>query len=377
MPKNNAFTHQRYSPEEPISNWQLLQPAEPPAAGSAQYEQQMRAAGDACRDWGVQAIWLIHGTFAGDDPLGLVRSLDSVAPQTARSWRQLNKRLLDKLAQDSGNYTSPYAVEFQRAAGIPVERVAWSGENHHLARADAAVCLLDRLAAAAGNVKDRVLLWGHSHAGNVLALLSNLLAADSVSREVFFEAAHCYYRRGWFGGAGRPVWERVRQWLETPPAQRRLPHLDFVTFGTPIRYGWDTDGYAQLLHFVYHRPRPGLPPYLTALPRSVEEVRHATGGDYVHQLGIAGTNLTFAGCAWRPFLADRRLSRLLQGGIRQRDLLRRLAIGQRVPQEGTTLLVEYPDGTAARQLAGHAIYTRSSWLAFHAAEVARRFYGGG
>ena len=249
MPQNNAFSHQRFSAEKPITNWHLVQPCEPPAAGSAEYQRQMKAVGEAYRDWGVQAVWLIHGTFAGDDPLGLVRILESAAPQAARRWRQVNKQLFDKLAQDSGNYTHHYAAEFQRATGIRVERVAWSGENHHLARAAAAVSLLDQLAAANASGRDRVLLWGHSHAGNVLALLSNLLAADGAARRAFFEAARGYYGRGWFGGAGRPVWERVRQWLvETPPERRRVPQLDFVTFGTPIRYGWDTDGFAQLLH---------------------------------------------------------------------------------------------------------------------------------
>jgi hypothetical protein len=75
--------------------------------------------------------------------------------------------------------------------------------------------------------------------------------------------------------------------------------------------------------------------------------------------------------AW---LADLRLGRLLQPGLRRRDLLERLRLGQRVPQEGETLLVEYPDSRAARQFAGHAIYTRQVWLPYHALEVARRFY---
>jgi len=71
------------------------------------------------------------------------------------------------------------------------------------------------------------------------------------------------------------------------------------------------------------------------------------------------------------------LGQLLQPGLRKRDLLARLRLGQRVPQEGETLLVEYPDGPTARQLAGHAIYTRQTWLPFHAWEVARRFYAVG
>ena len=40
----------------------------------------------------------------------------------------------------------------------------------------------------------RVLLWGHSHAGNVLALVSNLLRADAAGVDRFFAAAAPFYR---------------------------------------------------------------------------------------------------------------------------------------------------------------------------------------
>ena len=49
----------------------------------------------------------------------------------------------------------------------------------------------------------------------------------------------------------------------------------------------------------------------------------------------------------------------------------------RVAEEGKTLLVDYGpvEGNVAQHLAGHAVYTRISWLPFHVEEVARRFYG--
>jgi len=377
MPSNNAFAHQCYSAEKPTTAWHLVRPPEQPAVESAEYLQQLASVGEAYRNAGVRTIWRVPGTFAGDDVVGLIRILECVAPGIAGRLRQLAKGLFDSLARDSGNYTSQYAAEFQRTTGIPVERLTWSSEDHHLARAQAAVCLLDRLVETGCEAHDRFLLWGHSHAGNVFALLTNLLAADSAQRESFFAASRCYYRRRWLGGLNHRVWERVRQWLETPAHERRMPQLDFVTFGTPIRYGWDTNGYAKLLHFIYHCPRSGVLEHLTALPRSLEDLLHATDGDYIQQLGIAGTNLAPAGFAWRLWLADWRLGRLLQPGIRQRDLLQRLKIGQRVPHEGETLLVEYPAGPEARELAGHAIYTRLCWLPYHATEVARRFYGRG
>jgi hypothetical protein len=67
---------------------------------------------------------------------------------------------------------------------------------------------------------------------------------------------------------------------------------------------------------------------------------------------------------------------LLQRGIPARSLLRRLRLGQRVPDEGTTLLVDYALSREpfARHLAGHGVYTHRERLLFHAEEVVRRFY---
>ncbi len=375
MPRNNAFRHQRYSADVPATEWHLLRPEAIPDTAAVKDSPLLASAGEAYRAAGVRAVLLIHGTFAGDDPVGLLRMVERVTPGAARRLHELNKSLFDKLAKDHGNYPAEYAREFERAAGVTVERVTWSGENHHVARAHAAVALIDGLANAGYAPEDRVLIWGHSHAGNVLALATNLLGAEAGQRAAFFAAGRCYYRQDWFGGLSKPVWDRVRELLELPPDARRLPKLDLVTFGTPIRYGWDTAGYDKLLHFVNHRPRPGVADYRTTPPHSVDDLIHAVDGDYIQQFGISGTNFVPWGIGLRTWLANRRLARLLQAGIRRRDLFRDLRAGQRVPDEGEALLVAYPDSPAARQLAGHAIYTRRIWLPFHAAEVARRFYG--
>lgn len=97
----------------------------------------------------------------------------------------------------------------------------------------------------------------------------------------------------------------------------------------------------------------------------------------MQQVGIAGTNAMPAVLAWRAWLADQRLNRLLQPGLSPQDLLARLKLGVRVADKGTTLLVDYgpPAGNLAQHLAGHAVYTRHEWLLFHAEQVARRFYG--
>ena len=326
-------------------------------------------------DAGGDAVYLVHGTFAGNDALGFIRNFSRLFPERAKKLR--HKDVFDKLAKDTGNYTSEFASEFEQATGIPVRLFLWSSENHHIARAHAAVCLIDELASLGLSPRRRVLLWGHSHAGNVFALVTNLLTADRPTRRRFFRACRSYYRWPIFGNVDLPVWQRVRRLLDKDEPSRGLPKLDLATFGTPIRHGWDTDGYAKLLHFVHHRPHEGLEPYRTVLPRSPEDVLAAVAGDYIQHLGIAGTNLAPNAFAWRTWIADVRLGRWLQGRLRRRDLLERLRAGMRVAEEGQTLLVDYgpAEGNIAQHLAGHAVYTRLRWLPFHAEQIARRFYG--
>ena len=80
--------------------------------------------------------------------------------------------------------------------------------------------------------------------------------------------------------------------------------------------------------------------------------------------------------SWRSWLADNRLNDLLQQDLPQSASVDRFEAGAIVPDEGTTLLVDYGplQGGVAQHLAGHAVYTASQWLLFHAEETVRRFY---
>src|SRR5207302_7932185 len=171
-------------------------------------------------------------------------------------------------------------------------------------------------------------LWGDSQVGNVFVLVSNLVGGSGGAVEAFFHASRAYYRRGLLGRSELPHWQRVRELLatntgvaDTNPTRARVsggdsrslarrvsasmfqtPHsacaLDFVTFGTPIRYGWDAGGYGRLLHIVNHRPTDCLPPHRAPFPPREPDVRIAKDGDYVQQLGIAGTNFPPTLLSW-------------------------------------------------------------------------------
>lgn len=357
----------------------------------------MQTVGDCLRASGVTTIYLVHGTFVGHDAFGLLRMFGRFFPCIQRKGQELTKKIIDAIAGEAGNYTKEYAQLLERSinragednteAKIEVKLFKWSGANHHIARADAAVRLIHEINQNAAEKQtdgnpNRVLIWGHSHGGNAFALLTNLLAqaegsAGEEVRKKFFHACRSFYRWPLIKRVDMPVWVEVQKLLAKEKRPIDEVKLDIVTFGSPIRYGWDSDGYAKLLHFVNHRPTKKREPHLAPYPPSSKRMQTAEDGDYVQHIGIAGTNFMPGILEWRTLMADVRLNKLLQPGIRARDLPSNLKFGARVPEDGTTLLVDYGpgEGNISNHALGHAVYTRKKWLLFHAEEVARRFYG--
>lgn len=376
------FQHQHYSTSPPRTDVAWLVPPAPERRDSAEWNREMQRLGAKLRRAGVSAIYLLHGTFVGDDLLGIVRLLSLVSPQLGELLGKHEKRLADSFVGDAGNYTSEYADLF--AAGInqagetpiPVRLLTWCSENNHLGRADGAVQFLDELTRTELPEPSRIMVWGHSHGGNVLALVSNLLAADFAARNAFFEAARAYWQSSFVCASRREPWERLHRLLTTvarPLGDRRL---DVATFGTPIRYGWHPDGYGHLLHFVQHRPCPDLPAWQARFPFSLKSAARAKRGDYVHQVGIAGTNFPPPLCGGPASVADRRLNHLLQPGLHRRHTWQRMKAGLRVADAGETLLIDYQPAAPRlhRSAHGHAIYTRLDWLLYHARMVIDRWY---
>jgi hypothetical protein len=329
---------------------------------------------------GVGVVYLMHGTFAGSDAAGVLTAVGRLFPAARDSLAKLAKGVVDGLLKDNGNYTAEYAAAFERALNadggppIAVRTHTWSGQNHHLGRAHAAVALVDHLAALELPPGSRILVWCHSHAGNVAALLTNLVAGDDNAIDAFFRAARCYYRVPLVGVYDLPIWPAVEQLLRTGDRPIIKYPLDVVTFGTPIRYGWNLRGLNKLLHVVNHRTADDRAPY----PRTIDEVLRAVGGDYVQHVGIAGTNTPPVPLSFRCWLADRRLHELLQpSGLSPLTLHDRIRLGCRVPDAGETLLVDYgpPDGAVGEHLAGHAVYTKLERLWWHADTVASQLYG--
>jgi hypothetical protein len=372
MPVDNRFRHQEYHRQPSPESWRIVPPGGPLAPTADAYTDRMLAAAHWLPAEGIGTVYLVHGTLAGTDVGGLHREVRRFAPRLAARMGSTWKQLIDMFAGDMGNYTKKYTDLFRQqidAAVTPpvaVRRFFWTSENHHLGRADAAVQLLVDLSRQADKDR-RIMLWGHSHAGNVFAILTNLLGGDRDTRQLFCGATKSFVERNDDG-----VWRQARALLlEHPSALIDPARLDIVTFGTPVRYGWERRGYGRLLHVVNHRAMEGVLPCQVPFPPTATQLRRVEAGDYFQQMFIAGTNFMPNAHSLRHWKTERRLHLLLQKEVSSRRVWDSLGHGRRVSDDGLTLLIDYAASgdAAATTLAGHAVYTRAAWLPFHLQQI--------
>jgi hypothetical protein len=248
---------------------------------------------------------------------------------------------------------------------------------------EAAVALIEFLqqwgSELAISKDDRILLIAHGHAGQVLALLSNLVTlGESEARPRVFEILAKYWEACPTEGRSVEQLEILYQMLVDKQFLAGAS-VDIVTLGTPIRYGWDIDGVGRLLHLVNHRKiRADGKAWLAKmeLPQVAWEMPYQTGGDYVQQLAVAGTDdVPVSPEALQANMDLRDICEPYDGFERWLECTRRTT---RCPNDGQCLLVEYgiqADEEAPRQhLFGHGCYTKSRAMLFTAQEIAKTFY---
>ncbi|MFK7821875.1 MAG: hypothetical protein AB8G99_24465 [Planctomycetaceae bacterium] len=340
----------------------------------------------------------MHGTFLGDDPIGvgeilrrvgdsaglLKKSLYSLADHIAEATQKATA----SVAKDVANYCDAYREAFQALVGqdplVKLMEPSWSSQNHHVARADLAVRLLVQLVEMNASENQRVLLWGHSHAGNGFAILSNLLANHRETVEQFFEAA----------GDQGSHWREARRILaEVPGPHPVAKSIDIVAFGTPVRYGWDPSGYRKLIHVLHDRePKSERPSRTQPLfpPHGIRDMVSAKYGDWVQAFAVAGTDVPTG----MSLNTHKRLGEILTRNLEEpkhgpdtrfirpaniRDVCARWKTGTRCHADGVNLLVDYqPCGRKAaigqpveQAVFGHGVATTVEWLASHLALVLR------
>jgi hypothetical protein len=344
------------APEEPTTAWAVFEPGPPRGTSSTDFEQQspdwkseMAAAGARLAKAGVAATVFVNGTFVGTDPLSAVGVVERVLPvavgaRLGQALRETSRKSVSRLLGDLGHFGDGYVQLFEQAIGqrIACSHLTWSSENHHVGRVEGALRLVRALATHAELAEletPRLLVLGHSHAGQLFALVTQLLAR-SVSADAIVDVA------------------RARRLdvsaLQTDLATLSRTKLDFVTFGAPARYAWATLPMVRVLHVL------GVP----------SSGARALDGDWIQRLAVEGSDLP-------PLSSDDRrvnahLSATLGPGFSPLKAAASLRADPSAPS-GALALVEY-GGKGLKGFLGHAAYTRLDAMLFHARLITDRLY---
>jgi len=420
MPIENSFQHDEMSRKNPGERLAVREATLTDLSGSPAGQDAMAALGKHLAQTGVRVIVLLHGSIMGTDVFGVQRldelgglkrgysrgvagldallalmreSSNGISPlfgglKTPLENDDATKRLLDEQIGDAGNFTNTYLElmrqSLNRGLDRPIHcvRELWSCEHHHLGRAMAAVSMLGRLRdwVEADKLEkgDRILMQAHGQAGLVLALTSNLLCVTAnSSRKRLLELLSAFASQ-----VNRPdiasTIQRVAPLLSNGAILNGAT-LDVVTFGMPVRYGWDPSGLGKLLHIVNHRSmRTDGKTWLSKmeLPQITMEMPIAWGGDYIQELAVAGSDAvptTEAAKAVNKAVWE--MVEPFDGFERWLECARRAV---RIPSEGLGILADYKDSTGSTNVRdhyyGHAAYTRLNAMLFNTTAIAQSLY---
>lgn len=420
MPFENNFQHDELSRKTPGERLATAEVPTGPSPDSPAWLESMSQCGAGLSQAGVRAVVFLHGAIHGTDVFGMQRldevgglkrgysrgvsGLDALLAAMRQETNgipllpaglkpplqndEATKNLLDDQVGDAGNFTTANieliqnAINQKRSPSISCLRRLWASEHHHLGRATAAVRLLDTLRQQCEQQHltqgQRVLLLAHGQAGLVVALASNLLCPSPITgRPKLFAILSAYAEQ-----TQQPDLTAAINRLGTLRAAEPLLNgiaLDVVTFGTPVRYGWDPSGLGKLLHIVNHRSlRTDGKTWLAKmeLPQITMEMPIAWGGDYVQELAVAGSDAMPS--TEQAKAANKSVWELLEpydGFERWLECARRAV---RFPSEGRCLLVDYKDSTGSTNprdhYYGHAAYTRRPAMLFNLQQIVRTFY---
>ncbi|MCP4265699.1 MAG: hypothetical protein GY777_09010 [Candidatus Brocadiaceae bacterium] len=351
--------------------------------GSYEWKKQMAQLGEAMKDSMVRHVFFTHGTFAGNDPIGINRLLENIEETTGKQifrtsiLRKFTKDAINRLTKDLGNFTEGYKDSFHNAVSnnINCDLFVWSGENHHTARLIGAVELSQKLSDTIRQFNyvknERIILMGHSHAGQIFALLATLLENGDKANELYDIIDIM---------SGFDV-----NTLRDNLAEIKNVCLDFVTFGTPVRYRWGKYHNYRLINIINDRNNNV----------KIDGILRTRDGDYVQQWATEGTDVKSASFSEN----NERLDDVLEnrGRISASEFLEKLKDHTRKfplyydsTEAHQTFLVDYQDQDdkstmdkllefdsiphCVKTLFGHGIYTRKETMLFNAYLIANNLY---
>jgi hypothetical protein len=423
MPIENNFQHDELSRKSPGDRLTMAELTVGAPPQSPAWFEAMAKCGTQMSQAGVRAVIFLHGSIIGTDVFGMQRldeagglkrgysrGVSGVDALLAAMREGANgipplpgglkpplknddstRKLLDDQVGDAGNFTNAAVEQFQNAINknlaMPLSciRYLWTSEHHHLARAMAAVRLMVDLRKLCETQKltagERILVQAHGQAGLVMALMSNLLCPSPImGRPKLFTLLSSYAQ-----ASALTNMAAILVGLEPLLVSGSLLNgvaLDVVTYGTPVRYGWDPSGLGKLLHIVNHRNlRTDGKSWLSKmeLPQITMEMPIAWGGDYVQELAVAGSDaVPTTEPAKSANKAVWELVEPYDGFERWLECARRAI---RFPSEGQCLLADYKDSTGSTNVRdhyyGHAAYTRLNAMLFNTTKIVELMYSKG
>lgn len=290
-------------------------------------------------------IYLIHGTFVGDDPFDIVTFIETAFPSLSGTIihriREQVKKGNNLIARELGNFHPNFLNTLKEISpkDLNLTNFTWSSSNHHIARLRGTLLLMRSIANSTAP-GERVLMYGHSHAGQLFTLLSQILGKSVIANQL----KEVLYKR-----------DTNKLELEKLIRECRNRKYDFVTLGSPIRYNWDTSTFpkSKLIHVINHR---GPTPLGGGLTSSIT----TRNGDYIQQWGVAGSDTK------SPVREDNILNEeldLILGTGRDVSLLRKnIKFKKRLHSHGEHLLVDFLDSSKIPNsfltIFGHGVYTK-------------------
>ena len=311
---------------------------------SPEWRNGMKRFGHNLKNHGVEAIYFVHGTFVGHDPFGLIEffQVPKISKRLDKTVRNILKASTNQLLKDTGNFTKEYVDLAREALDLPTYDFCWSSANHHYARVKGLVELIDRLGQDIQNKtltpSSRIVLVGHSHAGQIFSLLSRL------ANQKDHNTIQCYIDRSF------PRSESI----EAKIAQLQNLNFRYVTLGTPPRYTWGHNE-GELLQLVNHTKQN------LSMP-GVKGIATIDYGDYIQKLGQPGSDIVAPLKEER--IANKELDGILGIGKDHKTLRRNLEKSFRPIGEGYTIFVDFQKNlpqsyrNSFASIFGHGVYTR-------------------
>lgn len=338
-----------------IPNTELLTKVQPKGE-----REQIKLEGRILSNAKIQSIYLIHGTFVGNDPFQIISLIEhnfpGLNPKMISGIQKGTREMGSLIAKDLGNFITEHndVLKEITLGKIDIFNFTWSSGNNHLSRVKGSIELIKDIYGQHKFRGERVLLIGHSHAGQLFALMTQLVNDKKLKNKLFV------------------LLERHN--LLPPNMNIMIEHissldLDFVTLGTPARYEWKLNSKMRLLHFINHRGQD-------TLGGSFKGVLNTKDGDYVQQWGVSGSDIKSP--IEEEQLINIELDQLFGTGSNIEILKQNIQLKRRLHNHGHHLLVDYGDQAKFPNFGltcfGHGQYTKLENFNFQLYQINKFFY---